>query len=148
MSVLATNIGFSTAIFNPFTIGIAHKLSGLPLYSGALPRLALFIVVFPILAAFLVLYARKIDRKPENSSVYQEDQVEKVKYGDFQGRRFIGYQSAHASGSHFSGTFFALILVVLVALPVIPLLRDIRPAANRFTVRDRWYRRRIDLGRR
>ena len=26
MSVLATNIGFSTALFNPFTIGIAHKL--------------------------------------------------------------------------------------------------------------------------
>jgi uncharacterized ion transporter superfamily protein YfcC len=32
MSVLATNVGFSTAIFNPFTIGIAQKLAGLPLY--------------------------------------------------------------------------------------------------------------------
>lgn len=70
MSVLATNVGFSCALFNPFTIGIAHELSGLPLYSGALPRLALFIVVFPILAAFLVFYARKIDRKPEASSVF------------------------------------------------------------------------------
>jgi uncharacterized ion transporter superfamily protein YfcC len=52
MSVLATNVGFSTAIFNPFTIGIAQKLSGLPLFSGAGPRLVLFVVVYGILVAF------------------------------------------------------------------------------------------------
>ncbi len=125
MSVLATNIGFSTAIFNPFTIGIAHKLSGLPLYSGPLPRLALFVVVFPILAAFLVLYARKIDRKPEASPVYQEDRVEKVKYGDFKVDDSLDTNPRMRRAAFFLGTFFALILVVLVALPVIPLLRDI-----------------------
>jgi uncharacterized ion transporter superfamily protein YfcC len=34
MSILATNVGFSTAITNPFTIGVAQKLAGLPLFSG------------------------------------------------------------------------------------------------------------------
>ena len=53
MSVLATNVGFSTAVFNPFTIGIAHQLSGLPLYSGAGPRVVLFVVVYIILAIFI-----------------------------------------------------------------------------------------------
>ena len=43
MSVLATNIGFSAAITNPFTIGIAQKLAGLPLFSGALLRVPVFI---------------------------------------------------------------------------------------------------------
>jgi len=55
MSVLATNVGFSTALFNPFTIGVAHKLSGLPLFSGAGPRLVLFVVVYAILGAFLAV---------------------------------------------------------------------------------------------
>ena len=53
MSILATNVGFSAAIFNPFTIGVAHKLSGLPLFSGAGLRLGLFLVGYAILATFL-----------------------------------------------------------------------------------------------
>jgi uncharacterized ion transporter superfamily protein YfcC len=125
MSVLATNVGFSTALFNPFTIGIAHKLSGLPLYSGALPRLVLFIVVFPILAFFLVAYARKIDRKPEASSVFNEDQAEKAKYGDFKVDNTLATDTRMRRAAIFLGSSFGLILVVLVALPVIPLLRDI-----------------------
>ncbi len=125
MSVLATNIGFSTALFNPFTIGIAQKLAGLPLYSGAGPRLILFLVVFPILATFLVLYARKIDRKPEASSVFKEDQAEKVKYGGFKVDDALDANPHMRRAAIFLGSFFALILLVLVALPVIPFLRDI-----------------------
>ena len=34
MSVLATNIGFSAAVTNPFTIGVAQKLAGLPLFQA------------------------------------------------------------------------------------------------------------------
>jgi uncharacterized ion transporter superfamily protein YfcC len=126
MSVLATNIGFSTAIFNPFTIGIAQKLAGLPPNSGWGPRLVLFFVVFPILAAFLVLHARKIDRKPEDSSVYTEDRTEKIKYSDFKLDDTIGSNPRMRRGAIFLGVFFALILVVFMALPVI----DAIPAIN------------------
>jgi uncharacterized ion transporter superfamily protein YfcC len=125
MSVLATNVGFSTAVFNPFTIGIAHQLSGLPLYSGAGPRIALFVVVYIILALFLVLYAKKIERKPEASSVYHEDQLEKVKYGNFDVNDTLATNPRMKNGAIFLGAFFALILVVLVAVPLVPLLRDI-----------------------
>jgi uncharacterized ion transporter superfamily protein YfcC len=125
MSVLATNVGFSTALFNPFTIGIAQKLAGLPLYSGAGPRLVLFIVVYAILAAFLGLYARKIDRKPEASSVFHEDQAEKAKYRSFQIDNTLDDNPRMRRGAIFLGLFFALILGVLMALPIIPFLRDI-----------------------
>jgi uncharacterized ion transporter superfamily protein YfcC len=83
MSVLATNVGFSTAVFNPFTIGIAHQLSGLPLYSGAGPRIVLFVVVYIILAVFITRYAQKIERKPETSPVFDEDKAEKARFGRF-----------------------------------------------------------------
>ncbi len=125
MSVLATNVGFSTAVFNPFTIGIAQKLAGLPLYSGAGPRIVLFLIVYAILATFLVLYARKIDRNPETSSVYKEDLVEKAKYGNFQIDNSLDENPKMRRAAVFLGAFFSLILLVLVAMPLIPLLRDI-----------------------
>ncbi len=125
MSVLATNVGFSTAVFNPFTIGIAHQLAGLPLYSGAGPRIVLFVVVYIILAIFITRYAQKIDRHPEASLVYAEDQVEKAKYGSFAVDNSFDENPRMKRAAIFLGIFFALILAVLVALPVVPLLRDI-----------------------
>ncbi len=125
MSVLATNVGFSTAVFNPFTIGIAHQLSDLPLYSGAGPRIVLFVVVFIILAVFITLYARKIDRKPEASLVFQEDQAAKARMGGFALDSSLDDNPKMRRGAIFLGVFFGLILVVLVALPFIEFLRDI-----------------------
>jgi uncharacterized ion transporter superfamily protein YfcC len=125
MSILATNIGFSTALFNPFTIGIAQRLAGLPPNSGWGPRLILFLVVFPILVAFLVLYARKIDRKPESSPVYNEDRAEKTKYSKFKLEDTLGSDPRMRRGAIFLGAFFGLILVVLMALPAIDFLRNI-----------------------
>ncbi|MCX7025341.1 MAG: hypothetical protein NT080_12100 [Spirochaetes bacterium] len=125
MSILATNVGFSTAVFNPFTIGIAQNLAGLPLYSGAIPRVLLFVPVYTILAAFLVLHARKVERKPEVSSVFGEDQLEKVKYGDFQVDTTLDTDPKMRRAAIFLGAFFGLILLVLVSMPLVPVLRDI-----------------------
>ncbi len=125
MSVLATNVGFSTAIYNPFTIGVAQKLAGLPLFSGAGPRLVLFVMAYAILAIFLVRYARKIDRSPEASPVYREDQAERVKYAGFN----LDGASEQNPGLRRAGIFlavmFALILAVLVASPFVPILSDL-----------------------
>lgn len=80
MSILATNLGFSAAITNPFTLGVAQKLAGLPLFSGAWLRVIIFAVIYGLLAVFLVRYARRIDRHPESSPVYQQDQAARRKY--------------------------------------------------------------------
>lgn len=125
MSVLATNVGFSTAVFNPFTIGIAHQLSGLPLYSGAGPRVILFIVVYAILALFITQYAKKIEKKPEASLVFEEDKVEKVKFGNFNVDDTMSTNPKMKNAAIFLGVFFALILLVLVAIPFVEILRDI-----------------------
>lgn len=125
MSVLATNVGFSTAVFNPFTIGIAHQLSGLPLYSGAGPRVVLFVVVYIIMAVFITRHARKIERCPTDSPVFVEDQGGKAHYASFALDDSIARNPRMRSAAVFLGVFFALILAVLVALPLIPFLRDI-----------------------
>lgn len=80
MSLLATAFGFSAAIANPFTIGVAQRLSGLPVFSGFLFRLLIFMVVYMLLCAFLTRYAKKIEKDPRRSPVYAEDQKERLKY--------------------------------------------------------------------
>ena len=83
MSILATNMGFSAAITNPFTIGVAQKLADLPLFSGAGFRILIFIVMYAILAIFLTRYAKKIEKDPKASPVYAEDQKGKQHYDKF-----------------------------------------------------------------
>jgi uncharacterized ion transporter superfamily protein YfcC len=52
-SMLATGLGFAAAVTNPFTIGVAQELAGLPLFSGASLRVLVFVVVYATLVAFL-----------------------------------------------------------------------------------------------
>lgn len=80
MSLLATAFGFSAAIANPFTIGVAQRLSGLPVFSGLPYRLLIFLVVYLLLSTFLIRYAKKIEKDPARSLVYEEDRAERQKY--------------------------------------------------------------------
>ncbi|MFA9398783.1 MAG: YfcC family protein [Clostridiaceae bacterium] len=82
MSILATCFGFSAAISNPFTLGIAQKLAGLPIFSGALFRIVFFIVTYVILSLFLVNYAKKIEKDPKKSLVYGEENIYKNNLSD------------------------------------------------------------------
>jgi uncharacterized ion transporter superfamily protein YfcC len=122
MSILATNVGFSMAVFNPFTIGVSQKLAGLPMFSGALPRILLFIVGYTILALFLHAYAKKIDKHPEASPVFEEDQKERIRLGSFEVDQINDPRMQAAI--IFLAVFFVLILAVLVASPFITFLSD------------------------
>lgn len=68
MSILATGFGFSAAIANPFSIGIAQKLSGLPLFSGAGFRVLVFLVVYALFYSWLALTARKSEKRSSDIS--------------------------------------------------------------------------------
>lgn len=63
MSLLAIGCGFSAGICNPFTVGVAQELSGLPMFSGMWFRALTFVLVYGLLMGFLMLYTKKI-KKP------------------------------------------------------------------------------------
>lgn len=111
MSILATNMGFSAAITNPFTIGVAQGLAGLPLFSGAWFRIPIFIVIYLLLAWFLVSYAKKIDKRPEASLVYEEDQKSRLRYKD------VNFESSADLGK--AGFFFIFIILLIVVVLVL-----------------------------
>jgi uncharacterized ion transporter superfamily protein YfcC len=73
MCYLGAHIGFAAAMLNPFTIGIAQGIAGLPLFSGLEYRFFCFIVINIVGIGFVLWYARKIKRNPEKSIVYEVD---------------------------------------------------------------------------
>jgi uncharacterized ion transporter superfamily protein YfcC len=123
MSILAVNLGFSAAITNPFTIGVAQNLAGLPLFSGAGFRIVVFIAIYIVLALFLTRYARSIERDPTRSPVHGEDQAEREKYRHFE------IAPAHnprvKPALIWFGVFTGLILAALVSSPFVPAIADL-----------------------
>ena len=62
MSLLAAGCGFAAGVCNPFTVGVAQELAGLPMFSGVWMRLVSFSLIYLLLLAFLRLYAKRIER--------------------------------------------------------------------------------------
>ncbi len=62
MSILAIGCGFSAGVCNPFTVGVAQELAGLPMFSGIWFRILAFASVYVLLLAFLYFYAKKIEK--------------------------------------------------------------------------------------
>jgi uncharacterized ion transporter superfamily protein YfcC len=65
--------GFAGAFFNPFTVGIAQGIAGLPLYSGLGYRLIVWAIGTAIAIVFVTRYASRIRRDPRKSLTYEDD---------------------------------------------------------------------------
>ena len=66
MSLLAAGCGFAAGVANPFTIGVAQTLAGLPMFSGIWLRLVAFVCIYLLLLLFIRFHARRL---PETASV-------------------------------------------------------------------------------
>lgn len=64
MVYVAAHVGFAGAMLNPFTIGIAQDMSGLPLFSGIEYRTICWVVLMTITIAFVLWYANKTRKTP------------------------------------------------------------------------------------
>ncbi len=59
---VASNIGFSSAFLNPFTVGIAQEMAGLPPFSGMGYRIICWTFLTLLLLAAIWIYARRSRR--------------------------------------------------------------------------------------
>ena len=69
---VASNIGFSSAFLNPFTVGIAQGMADLPLFSGMGYRIFCWAFLTVLLTIFVVVYAHKT-RKASTETFTVED---------------------------------------------------------------------------
>lgn len=70
---VAAHVGFSGAMLNPFTVGIAQGFANLPLFSGFEYRLFCWILLTAILMICILWYARRIKKDPMKSPMYEID---------------------------------------------------------------------------
>lgn len=75
MVLLGAGAGFAGAFLNPFTVGIAQGISGLPLFSGIWFRLICYAIILSITIIYVYRYASKVQKNPEISFTYEEDKV-------------------------------------------------------------------------
>ncbi|MBO4893847.1 MAG: YfcC family protein [Clostridia bacterium] len=80
MSLVAVAFGFTAATFNPFNVVTVQKLGDIPVFSGLWMRVLLFVLVYAVLTAFTVLYAKRIEKNPEKSLSYETDKALREKY--------------------------------------------------------------------
>ena len=76
---LGAAAGFAGAFFNPFTVGIAQELAGIPLYSGFAYRIIVWFIITFVTIAFVMVYAIKVHKNPQFSIVYDLDCIKKEK---------------------------------------------------------------------
>ncbi|MBO4916217.1 MAG: YfcC family protein [Oscillospiraceae bacterium] len=60
MSLLAAGCGFASGVANPFTVGVAQTLAGLPMFSGVWLRLLAFACIYALLFGFVRLHAKRL----------------------------------------------------------------------------------------
>lgn len=69
MSLLAVGCGFASGVCNPFTVGVAQTLAGLPMFSGVWLRAIAFVCIFALLWAFVRGHAKKVEKPIEEKAL-------------------------------------------------------------------------------
>ena len=62
MSLLAVGCGFASGVCNPFTVGVAQELAGLPMFSGIWLRALSFVCIYALLLLFVRTHAKKVEK--------------------------------------------------------------------------------------
>lgn len=108
MCYVAAHVGFAGAMLNPFTIGIAQGIAGIPLFSGLEYRVVCWLILTVLGIAFVLWYAHRVKRNPERSPVYQLDDYWRNRTGSIEQQRLSTRQ----------GLVLVLFFLTIVALVV------------------------------
>ena len=108
MCYVAAHVGFAGAMLNPFTVGIAQGIAGIPLFSGLEYRLFCWVVLTVIGIAFVLWYAARVKAKPDRSPVHKLD--------DYWRERTSSTEQSTLTVRHI--LILVLLLLTIVALVV------------------------------
>ncbi|WP_432666832.1 TIGR00366 family protein [Wukongibacter baidiensis] len=82
MITLGAACGFTSGFMNPFTVGVAQKISELPLFSGIWIRIAFLVIFLIITIIYTMRYAERVKKDPSLSIVRELEIQEKDKIID------------------------------------------------------------------
>ena len=147
MVFIAAGLGFAGAILNPFTIGIAQGLAGIPLFSGIEYRIVCWCIINVVGFTWILRYAAKVKKNPQLSPVYEDDQY----WRDLHSTNSLEIVYRTPKAAWISFVLLAIVLVifsiyypqtslkignsVIKGLPLIPILSVAFVISSIFTLR-------------
>ncbi|XHS76588.1 YfcC family protein [Burkholderiaceae bacterium UC74_6] len=112
---VGSQIGFATAFLNPFNVGVAQGIAGLPLFSGIGYRAICWVIATVVSIAFLQWWAARIRRNPELSPTYAMDQERRAKLDLASFENFAGMTMRHRLALTIFGGSLAVMIWGVVA---------------------------------
>ena len=67
--------GYGAGCTQPFSVGVAQGIAGVPIFSGLPYRVGIFFVLLAINIAYVMYHAHKVKKNPESSPVYEIDRA-------------------------------------------------------------------------
>lgn len=116
-SLLAIAFGYSAATFNPFNVGVVQSMTELPMFSGVMYRLLVFAVIYIILAAFFLTYAKRVEKNPQKSLCYESDLELRKQYTvDGDTSEILGNKKLAKASKVFAMSLFAVLIITVICL--------------------------------
>lgn len=103
---VTSGIGGAAAAYNPFSVGVALEISGLPFPTGEVERLVIWSILTAITIGFVLWYARRVEKDPTKSLLYGLPEPQGLK---------------EVKDLPFTTTRLMVILIFLATLVIIPI---------------------------
>lgn len=71
MVFIGAMAGFSAGFLNPFTVGVAQGIAGLPIFSGLGLRIVVQLVLVAIASIYIIRYSERVKKDPSKSLVHE-----------------------------------------------------------------------------
>ncbi len=114
LTFLAAGVGFAGAFFNPFTLQIAQGLAGIKPLSGMGYRIMVWVLITSFTITWVMIYAARIKKDPQRSSMYELDQKRRKKMEEQQtGDTKISWRHSACLLVLLTGVVFMVLGVIL-----------------------------------
>lgn len=117
-TILACGFGFASAITNPFTVLLASEIIGVNPLEKIWFRVIVFLIMFPLLMAFLFRYLRRLERDPANSLTRRHDEKLRLEAPEADGQP--------ANEARVRRTYMFFLLAALALIVVSSLVEAVR----------------------
>ncbi|MEG2014803.1 MAG: hypothetical protein RR086_03640, partial [Clostridia bacterium] len=116
--LVTTGVGFTTALFNPFTVGIASELAGISVIDGIWFRLVIFILLYILTSLFLVWRTKRDESKGLCEVVESEDELDSTKLS-------VEEQASDKKKATMTLVLFGVVFGILIISVAVPFLEKL-----------------------
>lgn len=113
--LITTGVGFTVAIMNPFTIGIASELAGVNVLSAVWYRIIIFVILYVVTSLYLVYKAKKDEMANKNKA----NTINEFVAGDEKQRKEDKKKTIMIS------TLFLSVLLIIILSATVPFLEEL-----------------------